>query len=168
MKWEWVRVDRGRQKVSAATEEPRDGGLEQGSGRDEGSEWIWEIFRTDTVERTKGCEGWPLASSLQKQMDGGFRHQEGGPWKETRAREQRPRGCNHIRQCPSMGAAQPCAAVLLRREEKTVELIFWVISGQVLQHLIYMSLVSKLILKPSYNLTRFTYTDIITPKLFLI
>lgn len=31
-------MDRGRQKVSAATEEPRDGGLEQGSGRDEGSE----------------------------------------------------------------------------------------------------------------------------------
>lgn len=53
-------------------------------------------------------------------------------------------------------------------KKKNVELIFSVISGQVLQHLIYMSLVSKLILKPSYNLTRFTYTDIITPKLFLI
>lgn len=90
--------------------------------------WIRGVYRRDTVERRKGCEGRPLASSLQKQMDGGATPQEGRPRRKRTAREQRPRGRDHTRHAPSLGSAQPRVAVLLRREgkkkKKTVELIF--------------------------------------------
>ena len=68
-----------------------------------GDKGIWEPFRMDMAERQKACTARPLASSLQKWMDGGATYCDGELEVNCRTRARRPRCYIHIRQAPSLG-----------------------------------------------------------------